>query len=71
MRDPARPEPTVALEVLRDLVAIARALYRVETDPVRLQELVEVGKAFEKLFDSSSSAPARLAGGRPRPTRPR
>lgn len=46
MPAPDRPEPTVPLDVVRDLLAITRALYRVETDPVRLQELKEIGEGF-------------------------
>jgi hypothetical protein len=65
-RDPDRPEPTVPLEVLRDLVAIARALYRVETDPVRLQELVEVGKGLREAIQFAKLG-ANTLGGRAAP----
>ena len=61
-RDPDRPEPTVPLEVLRDLVAIARALYRVETDPVRLQELEEVGKGLREAMHFASLGAGTLGG---------
>lgn len=67
MRDPSRPEPTVPLEVLRDLVAIARALYRVERDsgkgdPVRLQELEEVGKGLREAMHFASLGAGTLGG---------
>jgi hypothetical protein len=45
---PDRPEPTVPLDVVRDLLAITRALYRVETDPARRAELEAIGDGFRK-----------------------
>jgi predicted alpha/beta-hydrolase family hydrolase len=52
--------------VLRDVLAIARALYRVETDPVRLQEVVEVGKGLREAIYVAGLG-ARTVGGRAAP----
>lgn len=60
--NPDRPEPTVPLDVVRDLLAIARALYRVETDPVRLQELKEIGEGFRTALEFGVLGAATLGG---------
>jgi hypothetical protein len=62
MRDANRPVPTLPLDVVRDLLAITRALYRVETDPVRLQELKEIGEGFRTALQLAPLGAATLGG---------
>jgi hypothetical protein len=55
------------LEAVRDLLGITRALYRAERDgagdPVRLQELVEIGEAYRTALDLARRGGPQSLGG--------
>lgn len=60
---PRRDDP-FPVEAVRDLLGIARSLYRAERDgagdPVRLQELVEIGKLLKLALRLSKPGPGTL-----------
>jgi hypothetical protein len=62
MRDADRPVPTVPLDVVRDLLAIARAMYRVETDEARRKELEAIGESFRTALKLGVLGAATLGG---------
>lgn len=54
-----QPLPT---EVVRDLLAIVKVLYRGETDDARRGELVEIGKLYRLALQLAKAGPGTLGG---------
>ncbi|HVW26242.1 MAG TPA: hypothetical protein VHC69_12790 [Polyangiaceae bacterium] len=58
---PPEPRP-FPHEAVRDLIAIARAIYAVEQSAPRREELAEIGKALRSAADLARRAPVESLG---------